>query len=148
MDEQQQKQMESIKTSKKPQADYIIANGRRKEATARVRLFKGKGETTVNGKPIEKYFPNPTAKVKWQKPLVLTKTQDAYHAIIKVSGSGKSSQLDAIAHGLARALNQADSSLRPTLKGAGLLTRDPRAKERRKYGRAQKARKGKQSPKR
>lgn len=148
MDQEQTKQPESVKVSKKSTSDYISAHGRRKEATSKVRLFKGRGETIVNGNPIEKYFPNKIAKVKWNKPFVLTKTQDAYHAEIMVSGSGKSSQLDAIAHGLARALSQANPELRSTLKGAGLLTRDPRVKERRKYGRAQKARKGKQSPKR
>lgn len=148
MDQEQSKQMESVQVNKKTNNDYVSAHGRRKEATARIRLHKGKGQTLVNGKSIEKYFPNATSKVKWNKPFVLTKTQDAYYADIKVSGSGKNSQLGAIAHGLSRALSQANPQLRPVLKKAGLLTRDPRVKERRKYGRAQKARKGKQSPKR
>ena len=147
MDEDQAK-AQSKKVTKKSNGNYIKAHGRRKEATARVRLFKGRGETSVNGVPIEKYFPIPVAKIKWQKPLVLTKSTDSYWATINVSGSGKISQLDAIAHGLSRALIQINPDFRPTLKKAGLLTRDPRLKERRKYGRAQKARKGKQSPKR
>ncbi len=128
--------------------NYFNANGRRKEATARVHLSKGKGQTIVNGKPIEEYFPSATDKIKWQKPFVITKSQGSYFATIKVSGSGKNSQVEAIVHGLARALIQAETNFRPILKKAGLLTRDPRVKERRKYGRAQKARKGKQSPKR
>ncbi|OGD86448.1 30S ribosomal protein S9 [Candidatus Curtissbacteria bacterium RIFCSPHIGHO2_01_FULL_41_11] len=135
-------------TDKKPKKDYVSSHGRRKEATARVRLFKGKGDLTVNSKPAEKYFPGPTSKVKLQKPFVLTKTQESYYATINISGSGKNSQLEAAIHGIAHALTEADPAFRPALKKAGLLTRDPRVKERRKYGRAQKARKGKQSPKR
>lgn len=127
---------------------FISAHGRRKEAVARVALFKGKGQTSVNDKPIEQYFPQDTAKMKWQKPFVLTKSDGNYYATIKVIGSGKSAQLDAIVHGVSRALSVANSDFRPILKKAGLLTRDPRVKERRKYGLAQKARKGKQSPKR
>ncbi|MBI3282718.1 30S ribosomal protein S9 [Candidatus Curtissbacteria bacterium] len=127
---------------------FFSAHGRRKEAVARVRLYKGAGDITVNGKPIEKYFPQETSKVKWTKPLRLTKSEGQYAAAIKVGGSGKSSQLDAVVHGLSRALILANPQFKPTLKAAGLLTRDPRVKERRKYGLAQKARKGKQSPKR
>jgi small subunit ribosomal protein S9 len=127
---------------------YIQAVGRRKEAVARVRLLPGKGQIIVNGIPIENYFPSEAARTKYLKPFHLTKSQDKYFASIKVAGSGKSGQLDAVAHGIARALNVADKEFRPFLKRAGLLTRDPRVKERRKYGLAQKARKGKQSPKR
>ena len=140
--------MESIKTVKKQNSQYVSAHGRRKEATSRVRLFKGKGEVTVNGKPISNYFHGQAAQVVWQKPFVLTKTMETYYATINISGSGKNSQLEAVVHGLSRALSEADKEFRPILKKAGLLTRDPRVKERRKYGRAQKARKGKQSPKR
>lgn len=146
MDKDQEKQM--VKTSKKQNGQYTSAHGRRKEATSRVRLFKGKGEVTVNGKPIANYFHGASAQVKWQKPFVLTKTSESHYATINISGSGKNSQLEAVVHGLARALSLADPQFRPILKKAGLLTRDPRVKERRKYGRAQKARKGKQSPKR
>lgn len=148
MDQEQTKQMESVKVSKKPNNTYIAAHGRRKEATANIRLFKGKGEFTVNGQPINNYFSQETSKIIWQKPFSVTKSQGQYWATIKVEGSGKSSQLGAIIHGLSRALSTADPQYRPLLKKAGLLTRDARAKERRKYGLAQKARKGKQSPKR
>ncbi len=138
--------MEETKTTKsKP---YIHAVGRRKEAVARVRLTKGRGENIINGLPIEKYFPSEASKTKYLKPFHLTKSQDLYFVSVKVAGSGKSSQLDAVVHGIARALNAANSEFRQNLKRAGLLTRDPRVKERRKYGMAQKARKGKQSPKR
>lgn len=129
-------------------ARFFQAHGRRKEAVARVHLFKGKGELTVNDIPIERYFPSEQFKSKYNKPFQITKSEGQYFATIKVLGSGKSSQVDAVVHGLARALIVADAQFRPSLKAAGLLTRDPRVKERRKYGRAQKARKGKQSPKR
>ena len=127
---------------------HIQAVGRRKEAVARVRLIRGKGQNLVNGIPIENYFPSEAAKTKYLKPFHLTKSQDMYFASIKVKGSGKSGQLDAVIHGISRALNEADREFRPFLKRAGLLTRDPRVRERRKYGLAQKARKGKQSPRR
>ncbi len=127
----------------------IHSHGRRKEAVARVRLFSGKGDFTINDIPVEKYFPNATQQSLFLKPFRLTKTEGKYWATIKVNGSGTKGQLDAVVHGLARALNEANKEeFRPILKKAGLLTRDPRVKERRKYGRAQKARKGKQSPKR
>lgn len=132
----------------KNQKEYIYAHGRRKEAVARVRLFNGKGDLIVNNKPIGEYFPSETFKSLYMKPFYLTKMEDKFHATIKVSGSGKKGQLDAIIHGLANTLIKADPQFRPILKKAGLLKRDPRVKERRKYGRAQKARKGKQSPKR
>jgi len=147
----EEKQPNKLNVPKKNGKNFggtFTAHGRRKEATARIRLFKGKGEIIVNGKPIEKYFPGEVSKIKLQKPLILTKSQGDYSATIKVSGSGKSSQVDAIVHALSRALTLANPQFRPILKKAHLLTRDPRVKERRKYGLAQKARKGKQSPKR
>lgn len=140
--------MAEEKVIKKKQPGYIKALGRRKEAVASVRLHKGKGEVTVNETPIEKYFPSSAEKVLWQKPFQITKSQGEYYATVRVKGSGKSSQLDAVVHGLARALSTVDTDFRTTLKKAHLLTRDPRVKERRKFGNAQKARKGKQSPKR
>lgn len=148
MEPKQKEQTESIINNKTVKQKYVYAHGRRKQAVARIRLYMGKGEFTVNDLPIEKYFPSEAEKVKWQKPLVQTKLLDSYWATIKVSGSGKSSQLDAVIHGLSRALIKADPDSKPILKKAGYLTRDPRKKERRKYGLAQKARKGKQSPKR
>ena len=133
---------------KKQASNTVMTHGRRKEAAARVRLFKGKGEIIVNEMPIGKYFPGEIARIKWQKPFDLTKSLQNFSATIKVSGSGKNSQLGAVIHGISRALSMAEAEFRPILKKAGLLTRDPRVKERRKYGLAQKARKGKQSPKR
>ncbi len=128
---------------------YIYAIGRRKEAAARVRLFKGKGEISVNGKPIEKYFLGEIAKVIYTQPFKVTDTLGKYFATIKVTGSGKSGQLQAVAHGLARALNKENTQLyHSALKGHKLLTRDPRARERRKVGQMGRARKKKQSPKR
>ncbi len=136
-------------TKKTNNKGYIFAIGRRKEAVARVRLFAGKGETLVNGKPIAKYFSTEIQKSYYEKPFRLTKTESKYFATIKVDGSGKKGQLDAVVHGLSAALNLANKEeYRPILKSANLLTRDARVKERHKYGRAQKARKGKQSPKR
>lgn len=140
--------METPPQNTKPNSKYVSTHGRRKEATARIRLFKGKGEMTVNNHPIDKYFPLELEKSKWQKPFNLVKAEGEYYATIKVEGSGKSSQLEAVVHGLSKALTLANPEFRTILKKAGMLTRDPRAKERRKYGLAQKARKGKQSPKR
>jgi small subunit ribosomal protein S9 len=133
---------------KSTKTGVIYDHGRRKEAAARVRLFKGKGQTLVNEKPIGEYFYGEVAKVKWQKPFLLTQSETDYYATIKVKGSGTSSQLDAVVHGLSRALAQTSQEFRSTLKKAGLLTRDARVKVHRKYCLAQKARKGKQSPKR
>ncbi len=134
---------------KKNKPKFIFTVGRRKTATARVRLFSGKGETLVNGIPIEKYFPGEVAKVAYLKPFALTNTLGKYYATIKVEGSGKNGQLEAIVHGIARTLDKENRELyHSLLKKAGLLTRDARMKERRKSGQMGKARKKKQSPKR
>ncbi len=122
--------------------------GRRKEAVARVRLTDGNGQLTVNGKPITEYFSGPIFQKSYNRPLEITKTTSKYSISVKVLGGGTVSQLGAVVHGLARALAKVDPSLRTTLKREGLLTRDARVKERRKYGLAQKARAKKQSPKR
>jgi small subunit ribosomal protein S9 len=128
---------------------YTKAIGRRKEAVARVRLTEGAGLTTVNGKPINEYFAGSLLEKAYLKPFEITNTLGKYTVSILVSGGGFASQLGASVHGISRALNIIDADkYRPTLKSAGLLTRDPRAKERRKYGNAQKARAKKQSPKR
>lgn len=141
--------MEKTTEVKNNKPTYVFAHGRRKEAVARVRLFKGKGQSTVNGKPYEEYFSLETFKSNFLKPFRLTKTEGSYYVTIKVVGSGTKGQLDASVHGISQALNLADrEGFRAVLKKAGLLMRDARVKERRKYGRAQKARKGKQSPKR
>lgn len=131
------------------QSTYHQAVGRRKEAIARVRLFPGKAQMTVNGVPIAQYFKGPIAQKQYQRPFELTKTLGDLTGSIKVVGGGVSSQLDAVVHGISKALNVADKDAHHTvLRGAGLLTRDARVRERRKYGLAQKARAKKQSPKR
>lgn len=130
-------------------ATFIQAVGRRKEAVARVRLIKGQGQMMINGKPVSDYFKGPVFQKMYQKPLELTKTLGLFTATVKIEGGGKVSQLGALVHGLARALNKQDrESFRSVLKKAGLLTRDARVKERRKFGLAGKARAKKQSPKR
>ncbi len=131
------------------QPDYIGAVGRRKEAVARVRIRPGQGVSIVNSKPISDYFQGPLKQKAYQKPFELTQTLGKYIATIKVSGGGTASQLDAVVHGLSRALSAADKeNFRKPLKVAGLLTRDPRARERRKIGQGGRARAKKQSPKR
>ena len=129
-------------------SDYVSAVGRRKEAVARVRLLKGNGQITVNGKAINELFPGLVFQKGYQKPFLLTNSLSKYSATVKVYGGGVSSQLNAIVHGVSRALVKIDAQNRTVLKSEGLLTRDPRVKERRKYGNAQKARAKKQSPKR
>lgn len=142
--------LKSQKTNKKNKnSKFIFAVGRRKESVARVRLYRGKGKILVNDQPIDEYFPGEIAKKLWMKPFEITNTVDKYWATIKVEGGGKSGQLGAVVHGLARALDKENRDLyHSSLKKAGLLTRDPRAKERRKPGQMSKARKKKQSPKR
>lgn len=141
-----------LKVKTKPKAKskkYVYAVGRRKTAAARVRVYYGKGETIVNDQPIGKYFSGSAAQVFYQKPFVVTNTLGKYYATIKVEGSGKNGQLAAVVHGLARALDKENKELyHSLLKQNGLLTRDYRAKERRKPGQMGKARKQKQSPKR
>jgi small subunit ribosomal protein S9 len=108
--------------------------GRRKTAVARVRLASGTGKIVVNGRAFENYFPLESLRVFATQPLTATSLADKYDARITVSGGGPSGQAGAVRHGLARALLMADSSLRPTLKSEGLLTRDSRMRERKKYG--------------
>lgn len=127
---------------------YIQSIGRRKEALARVRLFKNNKQLTVNGQLIAEYFSGPVAAREYGRPFEVTQTGGEYGATIKVEGGGTASQLDAVVHGLARAIAKADVEKRTALKKAGLLTRDARVKERRKYGLAHAARAKKQSPKR
>lgn len=122
--------------------------GRRKEAIARVRLMEGNGQITVNGKPIGEYFTGILFQKKYQKPMEITKTSGKYTISAKVVGGGVISQLDAVVHGISRAIAKIEPPLRTLLKKEGLLTRDARVKERRKYGLAGKARAKKQSPKR
>ena len=121
--------------------------GRRKTSVARVRLLPGQGQVIVNGKPVEEYFPSPMVRANVALPLRLTQVAEQYDAVVRVEGGGLSGQAGAIRHGIARALLGVDETFRPILKKAGLLTRDPRMKERRKYG-LKKARKAPQFSKR
>lgn len=114
---------------------YYQGTGRRKTAVARVRLFPGSGEFVVNGKNPEDYFgPRDLFRRELQRPLELTNNGASYNVLVKVRGGGVAGQMVAVRHGIARALLDADAELRPTLKRAGLLTRDPRMKERKKPG--------------
>ncbi|WP_027718562.1 30S ribosomal protein S9 [Desulfovirgula thermocuniculi] len=112
----------------------FYGTGRRKEAVARVYLVPGDGKIMVNDKRMEEYFNRKTLEVQVRQPLQLTGTEGRFDVIAKVSGGGISGQAGAVRLGIARALVQADPNLRPVLKKAGFLTRDPRMKERRKYG--------------
>jgi len=115
------------------QVQYI-GTGRRKSSVARVRLVPGTGKIIVNSREIEDYIPFEALRVVVRQPLVATETVGSYDVLVNVSGGGYTGQAGAIRHGVARALLQADPEFRPTLKRAGLLTRDPRMKERKKYG--------------
>jgi small subunit ribosomal protein S9 len=108
--------------------------GRRKTSTARVYLRPGDGSVQVNRKPFESYFPNETLRMIIRQPLNLTETTNKFDILVNVAGGGPAGQAGAIRHGITRALIEYNSDLRPTLKQAGLITRDPRIKERKKYG--------------
>ena len=133
----------------KAKTDKIMfyGTGRRKSSIARVRLVEGKGAITINGKNIDEYLGTDTLKVIVRQPLTATNTTDKYDVICKVQGGGFTGQAGAIRLGVARALLEANSEYRPILKSAGFLTRDPRMKERKKYG-LKKARKAPQFSKR
>jgi small subunit ribosomal protein S9 len=121
--------------------------GRRKEAVCRARLVAGSGRWSINGRPLEDYFPSATHRMLIAEPLRLTRTEDRYDVACRIEGGGVSGQAGALRHAIARALADVDPELRPMLKKAGLLTRDAREKERRKYG-LKKARKAPQYSKR
>jgi small subunit ribosomal protein S9 len=108
--------------------------GRRKTATARVYLRPGTGEIRVNRKTFEEYFPNQALRMVIRQPLTLTDTASKFDIVVNVAGGGPAGQAGALRHGITRALMVFNSDLRPALKDAGLVTRDPRAKERKKYG--------------
>ena len=110
------------------------AVGRRKKAIARVRLVPGDGKVVINGRDIDNYFGLETLKMPVRQPLALTNLEGRYDVLVNVYGGGLSGQAGAIRHGIARALVKADPELRPAVKKAGFLTRDPRMKERKKYG--------------
>jgi len=110
------------------------AVGRRKTSVARVRLVPGAGEVVVNKQALDKYFPRETLRIDLKRPLELTKTIAMFNVLATVRGGGMTGQANAVRHGIARALVVIDPALRNVLKKAGLLTRDPRMKERKKYG--------------
>ena len=108
--------------------------GRRKTSTARVYLRPGSGEIKVNRKTFDEYFPNQALRMIIRQPLTLTETANKFDIIVNVAGGGPAGQAGAVRHGITRALMEFNADLRPALKDAGLVTRDPRAKERKKYG--------------
>lgn len=112
----------------------FLGTGRRKTAVARVRLSAGSGKIVVNGRALENYFPTESQRMTVAQPLNVTDTAAKFDVQVSVSGGGPFGQAGAVRHGIARALLEADISFRPTLKADGLLTRDPRMRERKKYG--------------
>ncbi len=113
---------------------YFYGTGRRKHSVARVRVYAGTGKVTINGRDIDEYFGLDTLKFIVRQPLALTDTLGKFDVVCTVAGGGVSGQAGAIRHGLSRALLQSGDEVRPILKKAGFLTRDPRMKERKKYG--------------
>ena len=114
--------------------EKLYGTGRRKKSIARVYLVPGKGDITINKRSLDEYFGLETLKVIVKQPLVATNTTDKYDVIVNVYGGGYTGQAGAIRHGISRALLHVDAEFRPVLKKAGFLTRDPRMKERKKYG--------------
>lgn len=112
----------------------FLGTGRRKTSVARVRLATGNGKITVNGRTFDNYFPMETLRATVSQPLTITGTAEKLDVRVNVSGGGPNGQAGAVRHGIARALLKFDAALRPSLKAEGLLTRDPRMKERKKYG--------------
>ncbi len=132
----------------KNKVGFTYSAGKRKEASARVRAYSGKGDTLVNEKPVLEYFSEVIAKGTWDKALKLTNLDGKHYFHIKVKGGGKSGQFKAVVHGIARTISKIDTGSKSLLKKNGLLTRDSRTRERRKVGTGGKARRVKQSPKR
>lgn len=129
--------------------NYTYAIGRRKESSARVRLFKGKGENQINSKPANEYFQQEVAKKVLGKPFEVTETSDKYFFTGRVIGGGKEGQLEALVLGIARALSKVSpDKFKPQLRKANLVTRDSRTRQRRMVGMGGKSRRKKQSPKR
>ncbi len=135
--------------AKAKKVDYLYAVGRRKESEARVRLFHGKTENTVNGKPAEKYFESEASHKKLARPFGVTETSDKYYYTARIVGGGKEGQLEALILGLSRALLKVSPEKNKiALRKLSLLTRDARTRQRRMVGTGGKARRKKQSPKR
>ena len=132
---------------KKSKVKYTWATGRRKKAIARVRIISGTGKIVVNGKDLKEYFPVDVMQTVVCQPLVLVEAQDKYDVYVNVIGGGLSGQAGAVRHGIARALVLDNETFKAPIKAAGFLTRDPRMKERKKYG-LKKARKAPQFSKR
>ena len=135
-------------TKKNISNTYTYAIGRRKAAVATVKLFSGKGETTINKMAIEKYFPSKTSKIAYDRPFLITDTTGKYYFQAKLTGGGKGGQVEALSLALCRALVKIDANFKPIIKPTGLLTVDSRVKERRMVGTGGKSRRQKQSPKR
>jgi small subunit ribosomal protein S9 len=135
------------KSTLKTKSNVFLGTGRRKKSVARVRLIPGNGTITINKKHIDEYFGQETLKLIVCQPLVLTGLENKYDIIVNVVGGGLTGQAGAICHGIARALLKSEENLHTQLKKAGFLTRDPRMKERKKYG-LKKARKASQFSKR
>ena len=113
---------------------YFYGTGRRKSSVARVRLYPGTGKVTINDRDIDDYFGLETLKLIVRQPLALTDSLNKFDVVCRVAGGGVTGQAGAIRHGISRAMLKADENYRPALKKAGFLTRDPRMKERKKYG--------------
>lgn len=137
----------ATKKASETKAKEIYATGKRKSAIARVRVFPGTGEISINGKKLEEFYSLKTLQAVVKKPIETAKTAEKFNIIATVHGGGFSAQAGAIAHGIAKAIATVDGDTRTVLKRAGLLTRDSRVKERRKYG-LKKARKAPQFSKR
>ncbi|WP_291320941.1 30S ribosomal protein S9 [Desulfonatronospira sp.] len=114
--------------------EYFYGKGKRKTSTARTRLYSGSGQILVNGRPYQEYFPRATLQMIINQPLKLTHAAGKFDIKVNVDGGGLAGQAEAVRHGISRALLQVDQEHRPVLKKAGLLTRDSRVKERKKYG--------------
>ena len=127
--------------------DYNYGTGRRKESVARVFMKVGSGAIVVNGKPVDEYFSRETGRMVVRQPLVLTENLQRFDIMVNVAGGGETGQAGAVRHGITRALIDYDANLKPTLKAAGLVTRDARSVERKKVG-LHKARRRKQFSKR
>ena len=115
-------------------APYFYGTGRRKSSVARVRVYQGTGKVTINDRDIDDYFGLETLKLIVRQPLVATETDQKFDIVCRVAGGGVTGQAGAIRHGIARALVKANEEYKPAIKKAGYLTRDPRMKERKKYG--------------
>lgn len=135
-------------TSKSNSKKYIYTLGRRKSSVTTIKLFTGKGDSLINGIPLENYFPQKIAKIIHEKPFVITKTEGKYYFEAKIIGGGKMGQVSSLALAISRALVKINESFRSILRPAGLLTVDSRVRERRMVGTGGKSRRQKQSPKR